>query len=82
MGSISSTILMSSIKPQKDGIQRASRLGSRRRERESMSSDRVRNLCPYPTPCLMQQFPLSLLGVKCFEFYRKLIKPKEGRWNL
>ena len=50
--------------------------------RESMSSDRVRNLCPYPIPCLMQQFPLSLLGVKCFEFYRKLIKPKEGRWNL
>ena len=34
MGSIPSTILMSSIKPQKDGIQRASRLGSRRRERE------------------------------------------------
>ena len=30
MGSISPNILMSSIKPPKDGIQRASRLGSRR----------------------------------------------------
>ena len=33
MGSISPNILMSSIKPQKDGIQRASRLGSRCRGR-------------------------------------------------